>query len=73
MKTRMGWTESPINDPIFNFVCKPLSSGIDFNELNSTPFVQMAHHLQKHKELSRKSNLFFNMQEFAEVFYINIK
>ena len=67
LKERQGWIECSLGDPLFNFIWKPFSSGIDFNELDKSPLLQMANHLEKHKEISRKSNLLFNLQQFAEV------
>lgn len=69
MKTRSWWIELPVNNPFFNFLWKPFSQGINFEETCNSPIKQVVNHFENHKEISRKSKLFLNFQEFAEVLY----
>ena len=67
MKARSWWVELSADNAMFNFMWKPFSQGIDFEEINNSSIPQVVNHFENHRELSRKSNLFINLQEFAEV------
>ena len=72
MRGRSWWIESPVSDPAFNFLWKPFSLGINFDSISTGINQQMVNHLENHKEITRKSNLFINLQDFAEVVYFLI-
>ena len=67
MEGRSWWIELPSNNPFYNFLWKPFSYGINFESLAKPSIRQTVNHLENHKELTRKSNLLLNLQEFAEV------
>ena len=74
MKTRNWWIELPFPSPAFNFKWLPISKGINYEKLSikdkkrylDSP-KQAVNHLEFHRELSRKSNLFINMELACEV------
>ena len=72
MSARPWWNECSIDSPIYNFVWKPFSHGMNFNEFVYSTFPKVGNHLEMHKEISKKSNLLMNLQKYTEVSY-NLK
>jgi hypothetical protein len=71
---RPWWIELPNTSPAFNFKWQPISWGIKFDSLNTTAGIkQIVNHFEFHIELSKKSNVFINMQLQAEVILKNNK
>ena len=71
MEGRTWWIQVPANNPLYNFIWKPFSVGINFENIMKTTTRQMINHFEKHKEISQKSHLFMNLQEFAEVIFLS--
>jgi len=69
LEARPWWVELPFGGPNFNFLWQPFSNGINFDNILDPCLKQVVNHFECHKELSRKSNLFLNLLDFAEVFF----
>ena len=76
LEERPWWIEMPIShNHNFNFKWSPISQGIKFELMSSittTHNKQLVNHFEYHRELSRKSNLFKNLQTFGEIHHENI-
>ena len=73
MKRRPWWVEIPNVDSAFNFKWQPVSYRMKFRELVFKSInKQIVNHFEFHKNLSEKSELFFNMQSHWELIKANV-
>ena len=77
MQERDSWIELQFMCPQFNFKWQPWSRGIKFQNLSLARKAtkdckneQMVNHFEFHKEITKKSNLYINMQIFSEVHHL---
>lgn len=73
MKKRFWWVEIPNFNTMFNFKWQPTSHRMKFSELGKGGTVkQMVNHLEFHKYLSDKSELFSCLQQYCEQIKTNV-
>lgn len=69
MEHRINWKESQTTNisPSYHFKWQAISNGIDFSCLSKIPnSYQIVNHLENHKCISNKLNLFLNLMTFCE-------
>ncbi len=70
--SRPWWVELPPTSLGYNFLWQPTSHGIRFDSISEPGVRQAVNHFEFHRELSKKSNMFVNLAEFAEVYLIRL-
>lgn len=68
MQRRKWWIEIPPLHTMFNFKWKPTSHGIRWERLGDPLYQrQLVNHFEHHQEVTKKSNLFRNLNAFSEL------